>query len=222
MSISQHPDYAEETQYLSHTLQELEKTLKIMQKRASDLSVEVHEKNRQVTNDSSQDYIDLMVGSALLSYASNKTEALEAVRQAPYFARIDFREDKKQETERFYLGKTSIIEEEDQKLLVVDWRAPVANLYYEGRIGENHYKAPQGEITGELSRKRQYVISSGALAGISDVDIVTDDELLNACLEANATNRLKEIVGTIQGEQNQIIRSDLWKTLIVQGSAGAG
>ena len=79
-----------------------------------------------------------------------------------------------------------------------------------------------GEITGELSRKRQYVISSGALAGISDVDIVTDDELLNACLEANATNRLKEIVGTIQGEQNQIIRSDLWKTLIVQGSAGAG
>ncbi|MFR5070797.1 MAG: hypothetical protein ACLTDS_00890 [Bianqueaceae bacterium] len=163
-----------------------------------------------------------MVGSALLSYASNKTEALEAVRQAPYFARIDFREDKKQETERFYLGKTSIIEEEDQKLLVVDWRAPVANLYYEGRIGENHYKAPQGEITGELSRKRQYVISSGALAGISDVDIVTDDELLNACLEANATNRLKEIVGTIQGEQNQIIRSDLWKTLIVQGSAGAG
>lgn len=124
MSISQHPDYAEETQYLSHTLQELEKTLKIMQKRASDLSVEVHEKNRQVTNDSSQDYIDLMVGSALLSYASNKTEALEAVRQAPYFARIDFREDKKQETERFYLGKTSIIEEEDQKLLVVDWRAP--------------------------------------------------------------------------------------------------
>ena len=49
MSISQHPDYAEETQYLSHTLQELEKTLKIMQKRASDLSVEVHEKNRQVT-----------------------------------------------------------------------------------------------------------------------------------------------------------------------------
>ncbi len=220
--ISQHPDYAEETQYLSHTLQELEKTLKIMQKRASDLSVEVHDKNRRVTNDSSQDYIDLMVGSALLSYASNKTEALEAVRQAPYFARIDFREDKKQETERFYLGKTSIIEEEDQKLLVVDWRAPVANLYYEGRIGENHYRAPQGEITGELSRKRQYVISSGALTGISDVDIVTDDELLSACLEANATNRLKEIVGTIQGEQNQIIRSDLWKTLIVQGSAGAG
>ncbi|MFQ9802332.1 MAG: hypothetical protein ACLR23_29350 [Clostridia bacterium] len=90
MSISQHPDYAEETQYLSHTLQELEKTLKIMQKRASDLSVEVHEKNRQVTNDSSQDYIDLMVGSALLSYASNKTEALEAVRQAPYFGKDRF------------------------------------------------------------------------------------------------------------------------------------
>lgn len=198
------------------------KTLKIMQKRASDLSVEVHDKNRRVTNDSSQDYIDLMGGLGAVVLCFQQDGSAGGSAPSPLLCKVDFREDKKQETERFYLGKTSIIEEEDQKLLVVDWRAPVANLYYEGRIGENHYRAPQGEITGELSRKRQYVISSGALTGISDVDIVTDDELLSACLEANATNRLKEIVGTIQGEQNQIIRSDLWKTLIVQGSAGAG
>lgn len=222
--ISEHPDYEKETRYLSHTLQELEKSLAVMKEQAKQYAEEIKDTNarRQVLDESSQEYIDLMVGSALLSYSSGKAESLEAVREAPYFARIDFKEQGHEQTDCYYLGKTSIIQEEDQKLLVIDWRAPVSNLYYEGRIGYNEYSSPGGTIAGQLSRKRQYVIHNRQLEDISDVDIVTNDSLLSSCLESNATNRLKEIVGTIQAEQNQIIRYDLWKSLIVQGSAGAG
>lgn len=223
--ICEHPDYEKETRYLSHTLQELEKSLLVMREQAKLYAEELKDTNMrrtQVLDESSQEYIDLMVGSALLTYSSGKAEALEAVRETPYFARIDFKEQGHENTDSYYLGKTSIIEEEDQKLLVIDWRAPVSNLYYEGRIGYNTYSSPGGTITGQLSRKRQYVIHNQKLEDISDVDIVTNDSLLSSCLESNATNRLKEIVGTIQAEQNQIIRYDLWKSLIVQGSAGAG
>ena len=223
--ICEHPDYEKESRYLSHTLQELEKSLTAMKEQAKLYAEELkdtNERRAQVLDESTQEYIDLMVGSALLSYSSGKAEALEAVRDTPYFARIDFQEQGHSNTDQYYLGKTSIIEEEDQKLLVIDWRAPVSNLYYEGRIGYNTYSSPGGTIAGQLSRKRQYVIHNQQLEDISDVDIVTNDSLLSSCLEANATNRLKEIVGTIQAEQNQIIRYNLWKSLIVQGSAGAG
>ena len=97
--------------------------------------------------------------------------------------------------------------DEDQQLVIVDWRAPVANLYYEGRLGRTSYRCPAGEIGGELSLKRQFSIAGGVLREILDIDITTNDEFLQACLGGSADNRLKEIVSTIQAEQNRIIRA---------------
>jgi DNA helicase IV len=82
--------------------------------------------------------------------------------------------------------------------VIVDWRAPVANLYYEGRLGKASYACPAGAIAGDLSLKRQFVITAGNLQEIQDIDITTNDEFLQASLGANADNRLKEIVSTIQ------------------------
>ncbi|WP_431799982.1 hypothetical protein [Halobacillus andaensis] len=84
------------------------------------------------------------------------------------------------------------------------------------------YKADDQTFSGDLSLKRQYAIENGNLEEIRDIDITTRDELLQSSLSGSSDNRLTEIVSTIQAEQNEVIRSDLSKPVIVQGVAGSG
>lgn len=106
--------------------------------------------------------------------------------------------------------------------VVIDWRAPIADLYYEGRLGEAEYNCPAGKIHGEIKLKRQYFFKNGDLQDVMDIDITTNDEMLQPFLSANSDTRLKNIISTIQAEQNKIIRADMWQPLIVQGVAGSG
>ena len=105
--------------------------------------------------------------------------------------------------------------------VVVDWRAPIADLYYEGRLGPAEYDCPEGVIKGDIKLKRQYVFDEGELKDLMDIDITTNDEMLQPFLSANSDTRLKNIVSTIQAEQNKIIRATMWKPLVVQGVAGS-
>ena len=146
---------------------------------------------------------------------------LALVMESPYFARIDFDEDARPDTKRLYLGKTTVMDGE-RNIRVVDWRAPVASLYYENRLGRASYVCPDGEISGELTLKRQFAVSGGGLTGYDDVDITSDDELLRPYLTVASDMRLKNIIATIQSEQNRIIRADLGRHMIVQGVAGSG
>ncbi len=151
---------------------------------------------------------------------------LAKIKNAPYFARIDFRETVNNPSHStmpasIYLGKTSI-HDENGVLYAVDWRAPISTLYYENRIGRASYHCPEGEILGELLLKRQYTIENSQLLCYDDIDITSDDELLRPYLSVSSDTRLKNIIATIQSEQNRIIRSDLGKHLIVQGVAGSG
>ena len=106
--------------------------------------------------------------------------------------------------------------------IVIDWRAPVADLYYEGRLGDASYDCPAGTIKGEIKLKRQYFFNKDGLENVMDIDITTNDEMLQPFLSANSDTRLKNIISTIQAEQNKIIRSDMWQPLVVQGVAGSG
>lgn len=106
--------------------------------------------------------------------------------------------------------------------VVIDWRAPIADLYYEGRLGEAEYNCPAGKIHGEIKLKRQYFFKNGDLQDVMDIDITTNDEMLQPFLSANSDTRLKNIISTIQSEQNKIIRADMWQPLVVQGVAGSG
>ena len=121
-----------------------------------------------------------------------------------------------------YIGKTSLLREGAFTPLVVDWRAPVANLYYEGRLGENTYESEGDIYEGELLLKRQIAIENAQLVDFIDVDITTNDAFLQASLEASADKRLKDIASTIQAEQNRVIRANMRRPLIVQGVAGSG
>ncbi|ABK62000.1 RNA polymerase recycling motor HelD [Clostridium novyi] len=154
----------------------------------------------------------------------------------PYFSRIDFRE-KNKDIENIYIGKFSLYDHKTENEKVVDWRSPIADLYYSGTEGKVSYKAPVGEIEGELLLKRKFLFKDENLVdafdeGINEIILnsgksnseenVLIDEFLKITLEKNVGNKLKDIVATIQKEQNDIIRADLRKPIIVQGSAGSG
>jgi DNA helicase-2/ATP-dependent DNA helicase PcrA len=220
MSVKKHPAYKEELERCNYTLKYVEKTIK------SIIGIKDTNKNKEkaihTNNETSQIYIDNIIGSHIKNSSELKIRNLDTALDKPYFARIDFKEKNKSKLENLYIGKTSLMREEDQEMIIVDWRAPIANLYYEGRLGESKYKCPDGWIEGKLLLKRQYSINNGILEQIFDIDITTNDEFLQTYLGATAENRLKDIVSTIQLEQNQIIRANMWKPLIVQGAAGSG
>lgn len=150
-----------------------------------------------------------------------KINVLKQNVEKPYFARIDFKNPKENITDICYIGKVGIINY-DNKIVIVDWRAPISSLYYDSNVGSATYKVENEEIVGELLLKRQYNIENQVLLSFNDVDTVSNDELLKPYLGVSADARLKNIVATIQGEQNEIIRSDIHKNLIIQGVAGSG
>lgn len=222
MSVEKHSSYKEELERCNYTLDYVEKTLESTMEKKKNLDNNIDRAKKQLTSDNSQSYIDLMINTSIRDTLALKLRNLITARSKPYFARVDFTEEYSRKTEKLYIGKMSLMRDEDQEIIIVDWRAPIANLYYEGRLGEASYCCPDGNIKGELTLKRQFSINDGILQQIFDIDITTNDEFLQSYLGASADSRLKEIVSTIQVEQNKIIRSDMWRPLIVQGAAGSG
>ena len=145
---------------------------------------------------------------------------LETSLDKPYFARIDFTFDETKELHTIYIGKHGIMKDTD--VVVTDWRAPISSLYYDAEIGNCSFDGPEGTFNGTMSLKRQFEIENGELLQYFDVDLVSNDQLLQKYLNANNDNRLKSIVSTIQKEQNDVIRRKLFENLIIQGVAGSG
>lgn len=152
---------------------------------------------------------------------SNKLKNLNNAVSVPYFARVDFKEDKQNNIQKIYIGKTGIFND-DYEVVVTDWRAPISSIYYDGQLENVEYECPDGIIKGDLSKKRVYTIENSILKDYQDIDITTNDEFLQECLNENSEARLKNIISTIQSEQNKIIRAKMSNPLIVQGVAGSG
>ncbi len=222
MSAANHPAYKEELERCRYTLDYVEKSLKRALEKREKIGNELENVKKHMSGDSSADYTSVMVNTMLHDTLALKVKNLYTARGKPYFARVDYKENSSDKSEKLYIGKMSLSRDEDQEIVIVDWRAPIANLYYEGRLGPSSYECPDGVINGDLLLKRQFSINNGNLDEIFDIDITTNDEFLQTYLGANAENRLKEIVSTIQEEQNRIVRAPMWKPLIVQGVAGSG
>lgn len=163
---------------------------------------------------------DAMITNSIEMY-SEKLKLMKRSIDKPYFARLDFARDGEEDIERLYIGKVGVVDE-DNNNITIDWRAPISSMYYDSNIGRASYEAPEGTCTGELLLKRQYDIENRELKGFQDVDTVSNDELLKPYLSSSVDNRLKNIVSTIQQEQNSIIREPISKNIIVQGVAGSG
>jgi DNA helicase-2/ATP-dependent DNA helicase PcrA len=195
----------EEKQYLSEALALIRQNLERMELLYSRLGVTVD---------------DEYVLENLSKLYATRIRNLQKALSNPYFARIDFRENRSDTANKYYIGKATVFD--DNEIAVVDWRAPISSMYYEYATGDASYVCPEGTIAGELTLKRNYQIENGALIHFQDTDIISNDELLESYLSVNADIRLKNIVATIQSEQNKIIRADMFRPLIVQGVAGSG
>lgn len=121
---------------------------------------------------------------------------LETAVNKPCFARIDFTSDEDGKVSTVYIGKNGVIQNTD--IIVTDWRASISSLYYDAEVGKCSFKAPSGTISGNMSLKRQYEIELGELQEYFDVDLVSNDDLLQKYLNSNNDARLKSIVSTIQ------------------------
>lgn len=158
--------------------------------------------------------------SSIIRQKKIRIQNLEISLDKPYFARIDFTFDDNQETKSIYIGKNGVTKDTD--VIITDWRAPISSLYYDSELGHCSFDAPEGKIDGNLQLKRQYEIRNGNLFGYQDVDLVSNDSLLQEYLNSNNDTRMKSIVSTIQKEQNNVIRKRLFDNLIIQGVAGSG
>ncbi|MFD1393115.1 RNA polymerase recycling motor HelD [Lacticaseibacillus jixianensis] len=144
---------------------------------------------------------------------------LHLLQDNPYFGRIDIIQDGEPDT--LYIGLGTFIDQQDE-FLVYDWRAPIAAIYYNGTLGPVTYATPFGPETVELVNKRQFTIVAGHITNMFDTDETVGDEILQSVLGAQSDVYMKNIVATIQQEQNDIIRDTTHDLLVVQGVAGSG
>ena len=159
---------------------------------------------------------DLQV--SIMQSKGNYLQRLFRVQNKPYFGMIKFKENN--EEEEIYIGITHV--EDKLNYYVHDWRSPICSLFYDYETGPASYKAPAGIIKGEITQKRQYIIENGELKNIFDNDLNISDSLLQEVLAEESTDKMKNIVNTIQEEQNKVIRNTDDKNLIVEGIAGSG
>ena len=212
----------------------LEDTIDIIRSKISELGQELYDRDDKVLefkkfmwdNRSDMDPTELktMMSSNDLeiSMMMNKGEYLQKlfkIQNNPYFGSIIFDDGK--QTDEVYIGITHVTDNKN-KYYVHDWRSPICSLFYDYEVGPCSYIAPMGKISGNIDRKRQYTIKDGKLLHIFDNNINIDDELLQEVLANESNDKMKNIVNTIQMEQNRVIRNTDDRNLIVQGIAGSG
>lgn len=159
---------------------------------------------------------------ARFKFVNQDLRRAEQARKKPYFGRIDFRDKKLKKDEVYYIGR-NVIADNPAEPEVIDWRAPIASVYYDAALGDVSYSVKgEGKYDITLSRKRTYEIENDELKDFYDSDVVANDELLTKYLARNKKAVLGEIIATIQQEQNEVIRKKPQHNMIVQGAAGSG
>jgi DNA helicase-2/ATP-dependent DNA helicase PcrA len=152
-----------------------------------------------------------------------KRRRLDKLLDIPYFGRIDFQENHpKSDIIPVYIGIHTFFDFKKKATLIYDWRAPIAGMFYDFELGETAYSSPSGKVDGTISLKRQYRIRKGKMDYMIESSITVHDEILQKELSSNADDKMKNIVATIQREQNRIIRNEDAPALIIQGVAGSG
>ena len=214
----------------------LKETIDVIKEKISSIGQTLYEREDRINEfkkfiwDSKADMDDMEMKSMInaseleITLAERRAEyfhKLYNVQDSPYFGSITFTEDGEKPS-KIYIGKTYVEKEDENEYLVYDWRSPISSMFYDYEIGRAKYKAPGGEITGEITNKRQFNIKDGKLVRVFDNNINIDDELLQEVLAEESSDKMKNIVNTIQEEQNSIIRNVEDKNLIVQGIAGSG
>ncbi|WP_207929287.1 UvrD-helicase domain-containing protein [Actinomadura sp. 6K520] len=159
---------------------------------------------------------------AIGDHAVQARKRMERLLNSPYFGRVDFYRRGDEEATAHYIGVHHLLDPETQEIVIHDWRAPVSSLFYDFESGEAFFEAPEGIVHGEITGKRQYKIQGGRLEYMFDSALNIGDDVLQRELSQSADDKMKNIVATIQREQNAVIRNETAQVLILQGVAGSG
>ena len=211
----------------------LDKTVGLIRKKISNLGQELYDDDEKIlefkkfiwntrTEMDPSEMKSMMAESDLqVSIMQNKGNYLQKlfrIQNKPYFGSIKFKDEEGEND--IYIGITHV--EDKLNYYVHDWRSPICSMFYDYETGKASYKAPDGIIEGEILRKRQYIIEDAILKNIFDNDLNISDSLLQEVLAEESSDKMKNIVNTIQEEQNKVIRNTEDKNLIVEGIAGSG
>lgn len=227
-----------EQEHLDHIMKMITDREKKLKKSIKNVSKEARDLNSHFFDDVKLDYdgystsmetaLSIHQQQQLLSerehdwqHSAKQLETIERLEKSPYFARVDFKENEAAEPETIYIGLGSFADENDH-FLIYDWRAPISSIYYDGKLGEVSYNSPEGEITVDMTKKRQFMIKDGKIVNMFDTNESIGDQMLLEVLSEKSSTQMKSIVTTIQQEQNKIIRNTSSDLLFVQGAAGSG
>ncbi|MDD2447981.1 MAG: AAA family ATPase [Tissierellia bacterium] len=216
----------QEEEYLKKTLAVIKELIENDDNSIKDKMAEIQEMKKYLwENNAMLDDAEIASGmynvNCDISYTNENIKKLLKLKKSlanPYFGRVDFESDGF--SEPIYIGINGIAK--DLNFYVFDWRTPIASLFYNYGTGPASYEAPSGTISGNISLKRQYKISNEKIERCFNSDINIDDEYLQEILANASSEKMTNIVNTIQKEQNEIIRNVSDKYLIVQGIAGSG
>lgn len=226
-------NHQEEIEYLRQTLafigEEVEKEEENLEEKKSDLIAakkDMYENTVHISSDF-ESLVDInlhlmQVNNHISSYDTRRIKNLKKMINSPYFGRFDFIEKGFNEKEKIYIGLYNLMDRNTGQVYVYDWRAPISSVFYRYELGEVMYETPAGISRGDVSLKRQYQIRDSKLKYFFDCSVRITDEILQEVLSHNTSAKMKNIIETIQKEQDIIIRDRDHELLIVQGVAGSG
>jgi DNA helicase-2/ATP-dependent DNA helicase PcrA len=223
------PTEQTEREYLGEIKEKLMLSVQNVDDSVKQFAEELRQKKQYIhENQSGMDEADLVAAGQSIdriaftgeSVVERRRKLLKLI-ESPYFGRIDFTP-MRGKTNAVYIGLHTYANETGRSNLIYDWRAPVSSLFYDYELGEASYQTPSGEIAGEISVKRQYRIREGKMEFMIENAVNIQDEVLQRELSKSADDKMKNIVATIQRDQNAVIRNDTAKVMIIQGVAGSG
>ncbi|RZU98309.1 HelD family protein [Spiribacter vilamensis] len=219
-----------EQAYLTEVQNRIEKALQGVDQRLNDYAQDVQDQKEHLWSSRDEmDHVEKIAARQSIEQAATAGEFVQArqhrlrkLRASPYFGRVDFRSDSAASALPVYVGIHHFHDDEQGEDVVYDWRAPIASLFYNFETGAARYEAPQGDVDGEIERKRQFRIRGGRLELMIESSVHVVDDVLQETLGQSSDDGMKNIVATIQRDQNAIIRNDEAPVLIIQGVAGSG
>ncbi|HCL4438865.1 TPA: AAA family ATPase [Clostridium botulinum] len=227
-SMDKYIELSMEREYLDFIIDKVRKETGIYLDKRKDIVKDIVEYRKEFLEEDKNDedkvaeYFDheRYLKEKLYGFTDKKLKELTILEQNPYFGKVNFIDEGDEDS--IYIGRYGFLETGNYKPFIVDWRAPICQIFYQGKLGNIAYESPDGKIEVDVKSKRQYVIRKGILKGMFDSALDVKDEVLQMILSENTKEKLKDIVMTIQEEQDNLIRQPKDKAMIVNGVAGSG
>jgi DNA helicase-2/ATP-dependent DNA helicase PcrA len=220
----------EEREYLEEIKEKLELTLRRIDNNVREFSEELRQNKQYIhEHQSGMDEADMVAAGQSINRMAFTGESAVArkrkllkLRASPYFGRIDFAPGDENESAPVYIGIYTFSDETQRANLIYDWRAPVSSMFYDFELGNAWYETPSGKISGEIQLKRQYKITDGRMEFMIENEVNIHDDILQKELSKTSDDKMKNIVATIQRDQNAVIRNETAPVMVIQGVAGSG